>query len=272
VSVTELIRDLRGVQDRLVDVLEPLTPEQWRTPTPAEGWDVRDQVAHVALVEEYAVTALGDPEAFALLVAESVADPDGFEARLCERGRTLDGEELLARWRSAAATLRALLADPARGLLEPGTRIAWFGPSMGVRSFLTARLMETWSHGQDVRDALGAPPDAGGALRHVAHLGVTTRGWSHVVRGLDPDPEPVAVRLLGPDGEEWTWGPSDASSAVAGTALDFCLVVTQRRHWHDTDLVATGAAARQWLDIAQAFAGPPTTTAPRRGLTKENQS
>jgi hypothetical protein len=31
-------------------------------------------------------------------------------------------------------------------------RITWYGPSMSARSFVTARLMEAWAHGQDVAD------------------------------------------------------------------------------------------------------------------------
>jgi hypothetical protein len=33
--------------------------------------------------------------------------------------------------------------------------------------------------------------------------------------------------------------------------------VTQRRHRDDLDLVAVGPDADRWLDVAQAFAGPP---------------
>ena len=44
---------------------------------------------------------------------------------------------------------------------------------------------------------------------------------------------------------------------MSGSAYDFCLRVTQRRHRDDLDLVATGPDANAWLDIAQAFAGPP---------------
>jgi hypothetical protein len=39
--------------------------------------------------------------------------------------------------------------------------------------------------------------------------------------------------------------------------VDFCLLVTQRRHLADTAVVVEGDAARQWISIAQAFAGPP---------------
>jgi uncharacterized protein (TIGR03084 family) len=128
---------------------------------------------------------------------------------------------------------------------------------MSLTSFATARLMETWAHGQDVADALGLEHPPTGRLRHVAHLGVATRGFSFANRGLPVPPEPRVV-LVGPAGETWSWGPDDAPERVSGPAHDFCLVVTQRRHPSDTALVAEGEGARRWLTIAQAFAGPPT--------------
>jgi uncharacterized protein (TIGR03084 family) len=136
---------------------------------------------------------------------------------------------------------------------------------MGAKSFLTARLMECWAHGQDVLDALGVERTATDRLRHVARLGFITRGWSYANRGLEPPPGEVRVELAGPSGESWCFGPEDAPSAVTGPALDFCLVVTQRRHVDDTDLRITGEVARDWLEKAQAFAGPPTDgPTPRR--------
>jgi hypothetical protein len=44
---------------------------------------------------------------------------------------------------------------------------------------------------------------------------------------------------------------------VTGPALDLCLLVTQRRHRSDLALETTGPVAEEWLDVAQAFAGPP---------------
>jgi hypothetical protein len=41
--------------------------------------------------------------------------------------------------------------------------------------------------------------------------------------------------------------------------VDFCLVVTQRRHPADVNLRVSGAVAEEWIGIAQAFAGPPGT-------------
>jgi hypothetical protein len=44
---------------------------------------------------------------------------------------------------------------------------------------------------------------------------------------------------------------------VTGPAEDFCLLATQRRHRADLGVLAEGAQAQEWLDIIQAFAGPP---------------
>jgi uncharacterized protein (TIGR03084 family) len=65
----------------------------------------------------------------------------------------------------------------------------------------------------------------------------------------------VRVELIGPSGATWAWGPEDASDRVAGPALDFCLLVTQRRHRDDVALSIEGPAATEWMAIAQAFAG-----------------
>jgi uncharacterized protein (TIGR03084 family) len=130
---------------------------------------------------------------------------------------------------------------------------------MSARSKVTARIMETWAHGQDVADTLGIRREPTDRLRHVAHIGVTTFGWSHVNRGLEVPDTPVRVELTGPSGDLWTWGPEDAAQSVRGPAEDFCLVVVQRRHVEDTSLAVSGDVARNWMLIAQAFAGPPVT-------------
>jgi uncharacterized protein (TIGR03084 family) len=127
--------------------------------------------------------------------------------------------------------------------------------------------METWAHGQDIADALGVTRTPTDRLRHIAHLGVSTRQFSYAVRGEQAPEADVFVSLTAPSGAEWTWGESDAADSVRGPALDFCLRVTQRRVLEDLDLQVTGPAATEWMAIAQAFAGGPTTTdESRRGL------
>ena len=127
---------------------------------------------------------------------------------------------------------------------------------MSPASMATARFMETWAHSLDVAEALGVTPEPTDRIRHVAHLGVRTRNFAYGVHGLQPPAEEFRVELTAPSGEVWVWGPEDATQSVRGSAYDFCLRVTQRRHRDDLDLVATGPDADGWLDIAQAFAGP----------------
>jgi len=175
------------------------------------------------------------------------------------RGRAMAGREVLAWWQGA----RAHMVGAAR-TLDAHDRVPWFGPPMGALSFVSARLMETWAHGQDVADALGVARVPTARLRHIAHLGVRARRFSYVVRGLEVPDDPVRVELTGPSGERWEWDGA-ASDVVEGSALDFCLVVTQRRHLSDTGLTVQGAVASQWLGIAQAFAGPPGAGRQPRG-------
>ncbi len=128
---------------------------------------------------------------------------------------------------------------------------------MSVRSFATARLMEAWSHGLDALEAEGVEPVDTDRLQNIAHFGYATRDFAYRNRGLEPNDEPLRVELAAPSGARWVWGPEEATARVTGTAGDFCRVVTQRIHYTDTALVTGGAAAREFLEVAQAFAGPP---------------
>jgi uncharacterized protein (TIGR03084 family) len=248
-----LLEELEAEHADLERLVGGLDEASWGLATPAPDWAVRDQVSHLAFFDDTATVAITDPDTF-MVTAEAAlaAGGDPMEEHL-RRGRALVGEEVLAWWRRAAGAMVG-----AARTLEARDRVPWFGPPMGALSFVSARLMETWAHGQDVADALGATRVPTTRLRHIAHLGVRARPFSYVVRGLAVPTGGVCVQLLGPSGETWEWDADDAGSAVvSGPALDFCLVVTQRRHVSDTALTVQGTAAVEWLAIAQAFAGPP---------------
>jgi uncharacterized protein (TIGR03084 family) len=220
------------------------------TATPAEGWDVRDAISHLAGTDVEALLAAEDPDGFVAKLPTIAIDIEGFlTGQLIER-RGLSQEQLMTSWQDGFDRLLVALER-----LEPGTKVPWYGPPMSPASFATARLMEYWAHGQDVVDALGAIRQPTARLRHICHLGVRTRGFSYVNRGLPVPDGGVRVELTAPDGSAWTYG--EGTNAVTGSALDFCLLVTQRRHRGDTGLIANGPLADEWLDIAQCFAGPP---------------
>jgi uncharacterized protein (TIGR03084 family) len=251
-GLDDILADLAAEHADLDAVVAPLSDAEWETPTPAEGWDIRDQVAHLAYFDVQARTAIVDPEAFTASLADIASDPDGWLRRSVENSRTLSPQELLAWWREA----RAELIEAARPL-DPRARLVWYGPPMGALSFVSARLMETWIHGQDVVDGLGLDRAPTRRLRHVAHISVRARGFNYGQHGRELPAEEVRVELRAPDGETWAWGPEDAANRVSGDALDFCLVATQRRHPADTDLAVSGPLAEEWMAIAQAYAGPP---------------
>ncbi|WP_290115874.1 TIGR03084 family metal-binding protein [Actinomadura sp. DC4] len=246
VAMDVLISDLR---DETADLERFLDPGVWDAPTPAEGWTVRDQIVHLAWFDDAAVRAVTTPEEFREEVRSTRGvDPDA----LVESRRSIPGEEAGAWFHGARRRLAEVLAAA-----DPKVRVPWYGPDMGMVSFTTARLMETWAHGQDVVDGLSAVREPTARLRHVAEIGVRARPWSFTVHGRPVPEEPVRVELSLPGGERWAAGPEDAADVVRGPALDFCLVVTQRRHPADVNLAVSGPVAREWIGIAQAFAGPP---------------
>jgi uncharacterized protein (TIGR03084 family) len=249
----QLVQDLADEHRALDDALAGATAAQWELPTHAPGWLVRDQIAHLAHFDETATLAIVDAARFAEESAAARGErAAGYEPRYLARGRAMTPQDLASWWRSAAAGLVA-----AARTVDPKARLPWYGPEMGAVSFITARLMETWSHGLDVVDVLGVPRPDTDRLRHVVFLGVRTRSFSYTNRGLQPDTTPVYVELTAPSGALWTYGESHTENRISGTATDFCRVVTQRRHVADTDLTMTGAAAQDWMRVAQAFAGPP---------------
>jgi uncharacterized protein (TIGR03084 family) len=255
-ALLSLLDDLAAEHEALDAVVEGLRDDAWDIPTPSPGWRVRDQIGHLAFFDQQGYLSASDPDAFLAETAIDLSDLTAFEWRAGRLGREFMGLLLLAGWRTARAMCLQGLAE-----VPEGVRMPWYGPPMSVRSFATARLMETWAHGQDVVDGLGltmAARPATDRLRHVAFIGASTRGWSYTVRGREVPAGDVRVELSLPSGASWSHGPEAAGASVRGSVLDFCMVVTQRRNAADTALVAEGALAEEWLSIAQCFAGAPT--------------
>lgn len=242
----DLVEEHRALDALVAD----LTEDEWDTSTASPGWSIRDQISHLWFFDRRAVMAMTDPDAFATDMQMLLAS-GGTEASV-EPGRRISGAELLAAWRAD----RDRLLEISRGI-DPSARVPWYGPAMGARSFVTARLMETWAHGQDVADALGETREPTDRLRHVAHIGVRARPFSYAVNRRTMPEVDVHVVLTAPSGETVAWGDPHAADSVRGPMLDFCLVVTQRRHRADTALDVVGEAAQEWMSIAQAFAGEP---------------
>jgi uncharacterized protein (TIGR03084 family) len=247
-----IVADLRTESDELDALVAPLPDERWREPTPAPGWTIAHQIGHLLWTDRVALTAITDAGGFAELLRAASVNPSGFVDAGADEFAALPPTQLLEDWRCTRTRLHdALLTVP------QGRKLPWFGPPMSAASMATARLMETWAHGLDIADTLGVrkPPTA--RLRSIAHLGVRTRDYAFTINGLTPPAEPFRIELRAPDGSTWSWGPANATQRITGSAEDFCFLVTQRRPPSTLDITATGAEARRWLGVAQAFAGPP---------------
>lgn len=276
-ALTTVCRDLATETENLDAHLATLDPAHWTLPTPAQGWSIAHHIAHLAWTDEVALIAansLTNPAPWAALVQQAIAAPTTIVDAAATDGAGAATDDLLRRWRHARTALWAAL--PA---LPAGHKMPWFGPPMSPTSMATARFMETWAHGLDITETLAAhglatldePTDR---IRHIVHLGFRTQAFSFHNRGLTPPATPVRLSVTSPTGATWVFGDPDTDQEVRGSAYHFALLATRRRHRDDLDLIAVGADADRWLEVAQTYAGaagsdrapghpvPSTTTTP----------
>jgi uncharacterized protein (TIGR03084 family) len=244
--------DLADESAELDAIVAELPAGEWAKDTPAAGWTIAHQIAHLAWTDRMTLLSAAGEAEFAPIRAMALQRPTQFVDTAAAEDVSTPPAELLDRWRDGRHAVETALRQ-----VPKGHRLPWFGPPMSALSMATARLMETWAHGQDIRDTLGLPPAATDRLRNVAHLAYRTREFSFQVRGKQPPAADIFLELTAPSGATWQWGDPDCGQRVIGPALDFCLLATQRRHRSDTRVSAAGADADEWLSVVQAFAGPP---------------
>jgi len=229
------------------------------------GWTMRDEVMHLYFVDILMLTSIEREEEFLAWVKEIRAyQAAGRELSdyMRERYRDLTRDTLMDAWRETYRRFARVFDER-----DPKTRMKWFGPDMSLLSAASARQMEVFAHGQDLYDLFGVERAPTDRVRNICELGVRTLGWTFKNRGLEPPPAPEVV-LTAPSGAVWRWNEGGAE-CVAGPAVDFALVVTQRRHVDDTDIMTRGEGARRWMELAQCFAGEPSEGPPPKGKTRE---
>jgi uncharacterized protein (TIGR03084 family) len=239
--------------EELDALLETLRPGDWAQATPFKGWTPWDVLAHLHWTDAQAMLALTDVAAFRD-AGRVLREATGAGRSLMDYTRDqlagVDAVELRQRWSRVAGALCEALEQS-----DPTARLPWYGPDMGTRMFATARQMETWAHAQDIYDLLGRERVYDDRLENIAVIGIKTFAWTFVNRGLEVPERKPFVRLTAPSGAIWTYHAESVDERIEGTAADFCHVVTQGRHVEDTGLRVSGPVARQWMSIAQCFAG-----------------
>jgi uncharacterized protein (TIGR03084 family) len=247
--------DFKAESDALYELVKDLSDEELAQATQFKNWTIENVIGHLHMWNWAADKSLNEPEKFDEFYATVQRDIAGglrpFEDKWLDG---LKGRKLVAAWHDFYTEMAERFAKA-----DPKARVKWAGPDMSVRSSITARLMETWAHGQEVYDRLGVVRKNEDRIRNIAVLGINTFGWTFVNRGEEvPEPMPY-VKLTAPSGEIWEWGDPANEDRVEGSAEEFCQVVTQTRNFADTNLKATGPIATRWMEIAQCFAGPPET-------------
>jgi uncharacterized protein (TIGR03084 family) len=247
--------DFRDESDAIFALLEPLDDGDWTRKTQFKQWTINDIVAHLHIGNYMADLSLNDETAFAAFMKKLIAPAKPGASRLASTHAWLDGvrnRDLLNRWREFYREMTDRFASA-----DPKKRVKWVGPDMSVLSSITARLMETWAHGQAIYDLLGVERRDGDRIKNVAVIGINTFGWTFANRKSPVPADRPYVRLTAPSGVVWEWNSPSESNRIEGNAVEFCQVVTQTRNIADTKLKVTGATATSWMSIAQCFAGPP---------------
>ena len=241
--------------EELSDLLRDQHESVFLKRTLFKSWTVNDIIGHLYMFDLAAVKSLQNENEFAKIYLKVSAHLDQGMSILESQYpflKGLSGKNLFEQWYDNSKKLGAAFA-----CADPSVRLKWFGPEMSAKSSITARQMETWAHGQEIFDALGVKRAAHDRIKNICHLGVATFGWSFTNRSLKvPDRIPY-VGLISPSGKIWEWGDSSSQSSIKGKASEFAEVVTQVRNVQDTKLKSEGAIAKNWMKIAQCFAGQP---------------
>ncbi|MEM9106653.1 MAG: TIGR03084 family metal-binding protein [Pseudomonadota bacterium] len=250
----EQAQDFQHESEALATVLSELPDADYERPTQFKGWTINDVLVHLHFWNGAADLSLTDPDRFQTVLAELMGKLGSGGLRGHENKEIKErGGDLLAAWTSLFRDM-----GPRWSELDPKTRVAWAGPSMSVRSSMTARQMETWAHGHEIFDLLGLQREEKDRIRNVVVLGINTFGWTFKVHGLDAPETMPQVLLTLPSGKAAEFG-EPGNGQISGSAVEFAQVVTQTRNIADTQLAVEGSVASQWMEHAQCFAGPPET-------------
>ena len=248
----QICDDIAAETRALSTVVEDLTEDQWRAPTVAEGWDSHETILHLGATDWICYLTLVNPKLFVDIRTQLSKGETSVHKAVGPHVRGLQGRELWEWFLTGRSEMLRALGDT-----DPKARITWLGPDIGARALATSRLLETWTHSHDLADSFGIQYPRTNRLRHIAHIGVVTREFSYVNQGLTPPKEPVRVELVSPNGDQWSWGPDDATNKVSANAYEFCKVITRRIPVAESAVETHGVLAQKWMEIAQPWIEPP---------------
>ena len=261
--------DFRDECNAVYSILENLKEQDYEMPTQFKGWTFNNVIGHLHVWNYAADISLKDGDEWknfansALQALGNGSSMNEFEQTIT---KGIQGPELLSMWKEyyTEMTERFAVADPKK-------RVKWMGPDMSVRSSISARHMETWAHAQELYDSLGLDRINEDRIKNIVIIGNNTFKWCFTVHKKTlPSIRPY-LKLTSPSGEIWEYNEISEEHKIEGLAEEFCQVVTQVRNIKDVNLKLTGDIAKEWMSVAQCFAGgaeQPPLPGTRKKITK----
>ncbi|MGJ9423261.1 maleylpyruvate isomerase family mycothiol-dependent enzyme [Aeromicrobium sp. CF3.5] len=241
---------LREEVEAISALLDDIGGEDWSTETPAEGWTVQHQVAHLISVYTLAGRAASDPDGFRTFLTHLSSDFGGNVAAAMEPMLTKSPDELVAMWAATSAETVAALDT-----LPGNQMVPWLVNDIPAAVLAMAGTTEAFAHGQDIRDAFRTLRTRTDHVRMICEFAFHTRTFGWLGRGEEPAELALRLEVEAPSGDLWVIGDPDGADIVTGDAWDLALLVTRRRHLDDLKVRGSSQMAREWLTVAQAYRG-----------------
>ncbi len=252
----EILSDLVAEQQALDQFLQRINERQWKLPTSAPGWSIKDVVSHLAYAERFGAQVLS--EGPSVIKKAKVTDIDSWTTLGIVEGREMRYQQVIEWWRNSRADVVDALSR-----MEGTERVAWIGGDMSARAFATLRLMETWAHGLDIKDAMEDlltydeeeedPTLDTSRIRHVAWLAHRMLPYAFAEAGEDFPETGIRVELMGPRYARWVYGPEDAPDIIKGIASEWCRIAVQRMDHNATGLKTEGDKAETAITVVRTY-------------------
>ena len=217
-TVPELVDTWQAALDDLVDLVDPLTDEQWRRATPCPGWSVGDVVAHTVDIESVFSGAPRPEHTPEWDRLPHAASPFGqFTETGVDYRRATAKADVSAELRAIILTRRAQIDAVPVG----GEVMGFSGSMVPLSRFVRTRTFDVWAHEQDVRAAVGRDRHWSSAPAIVSFqqmAGALPYVWGKEVQA--PEGAVVRISVTGPELESELYAVVDDGKGRACSAVD----------------------------------------------------
>jgi uncharacterized protein (TIGR03084 family) len=252
--VDDILAALAAQHVELAGIVDACTTDDWERPTRCEGWDVASVLVHLAVTDELATASArgeldGYSDGFLGSGSSQTVTVDDAAAAQVDADRGAGGAAIRQRWHDATTEMRAAFAEG-----DPHLRVTWVSGQLSLQTLATTRLSECWIHTDDIASALDIEVLPTDRLRHIARLAWRTLPYAFRRAGSEMR-GPVALELVGPNGEDWRFDPdAPALTTIRGSAADFCEVAARRVTPEATGLVGDGPDTDAVLRLVRTYA------------------